>query len=497
MCDFTSASAGTHILYLLDLLLSPLNTSNKSQHHLEISGPPLRVAARPAAYKMFWDFLPAEIQIQILEALILDSARYASVCRAWQTIIEQRNFARLKITRARLANFDIGYRHRHLVKYIWFSIEPSEYYCPWCGVEGIYDQHQVPPKIIKKAIQDLVIQLSTWEPSDGLVLDISVKTPRAWSSSTTQYGPAFISEPKKANQCSHWLHDPNLHDAAMYLIDRTTSVPETELGQEIPKARAVTSLLLRRQTRRPWKSEVLEELVNLLPKVQEIYYEPWKGWRRMEYRRSTNAMRLFESLGSNQLRRMVIFEDFHGNNHLATSSKVQATETEVLVQASLGLEYLAISFISDASHFFHTRQKWRIWPRLESLALTSNVLKPQQQHVNNFLETAALVTRKMPRLKSMELWNGGAGFAGVFQYQILDRAVKITWRGTWNLLLGPSVLEAWQAVASERVDCKLQVVTEMLDVVVTSHSDAIRHLRLLNNVAHPVSLWQIQKETTP
>ena len=353
--------------------------------------------------------------------------------------------------------------------------------------------------MIRKAIRDFVSQLSRWEPSDGLVLDISVKSPRPWCSSTTQYEPGFISEPKKTNQCSHWLHDPNLYDAGMYWINRTTNVPEFELGQETPKARAVTSLLLRRQTRRPWMSEVLEELVNLLPKVQEVYYEPWKGWRRMEYRRPTHAMRLFKSLGSNQLRRMVIFEDFHENNRLATSLKVQAAETDVLVQASLGLEYLAVSFIADASHFFHTCQKWRIWPRLESLALTSNVLKPQQQHVNHLLETAALVTRKMPRLKSMELWNGGAGFAGVFQYKISesDRTARITWRGTWDLRLEPHVLQAWQAVASERVGCELQVVTEILDanVVITSHGDAIRHLRLLNTVIHPVSLWQIQKET--
>jgi len=106
---------------------------------------------------------------------------------------------------------------------------------------------------------------------------------------------------------------------------------------------------------------------------------------------------------------------------------------------------------------------------------------------------------KMPRLKSMELWNGRAGFAGVFQYQIFesDRTAKITWRGTWDLPLEPRVLKAWQAVASERVDCKLQVVTEILDanVVITSHGDAIRYLRLLNTVVHPVSLWQIQKET--
>ena len=231
--------------------------------------------------------------MHILETLVLheDSAPYASICRAWQTIIERMVFARLKVTQSRLAGFgDIGYRHRHLVKYIWFSIEPSEYHCPHCGGVGILNWHQIPTTTIRKAIQDLVIQLSTWEPSGSLLLDISVKAPSALrhSSSTIQYGPDVISEPKKAKsiQCSHWLHDTNIQGPAADLFYRNTDVskPEPKPCQEMPKARAVTSLLLRRQNRRPWKSEVLEELLELLPEVHEIHYEPWRDWRRMEER---------------------------------------------------------------------------------------------------------------------------------------------------------------------------------------------------------------------
>ena len=253
---------------------------------------------------MFWDSLPVEIQTHILEALVLhgDSARYASICRAWQTIIEQRIFARLKVTRSRLAGFsDIGYRHRHLVKCIWFSIEPSEYHCPHCGGVGVYNWHQVSSKTIRKAIQDLVIQLSIWEPSGSLLLDISVKAPSALmhSSSIIQYGPPVILEPKKDKiiQCSHWLHDTNLQGPAAYLFNKTTDVsePEPEPSQEMPKARAVTSLLLRRQTRHPWKSEALEELLDLLPEVHEIHYEPWRDWRRME-ERPTNTSKARDTL---------------------------------------------------------------------------------------------------------------------------------------------------------------------------------------------------------
>ena len=214
-------------------------------------------------------------------------------------------------------------------------------------------------------------------------------------------------------------------------------------------------------------------------------------------------MRLCESLRSDQLRRMVIFENFHDDNPAMSSLAVRAAEVDTgyaIVEASLGLEHLAASFVSDASHFFNACQNRSIWPRLESLALTSKVLKSQQQsvYINDHLEKVALVAMKMPRLNTMELWNGRAGFAGVFQYQISesDRTARITWRGTWDVPLEPRVLKAWQAVASERMDCKLQVVTEILDanVVIKTRGDAIYYLRLLNTVIHPVSLWQIQKE---
>lgn len=255
---------------------------------------------------MLWDSLPVEIQTHILEALVLhrDSARYASICRAWQTIIEPRIFARLKVTRSRLGGFsDIGYHHRHLVKYIWFSIEPSEHHCPHCGCVWLYNWHQLSSKTIRKAIQDLVIQLSIWEPSGSLLLDISVKASSVLMhpSSIIQYGPPVISEPKKGKiiQCSHWLHDRDLLSAAMYLLNKTTNVSEPErkpeLSQEMPTARAVTSLLLRRQTRHPWKSEALEELLDLLPEVREIHYEPWRNWRRME-ERPTNTSKARDTL---------------------------------------------------------------------------------------------------------------------------------------------------------------------------------------------------------
>lgn len=216
-------------------------------------------------------------------------------------------------------------------------------------------------------------------------------------------------------------------------------------------------------------------------------------------------MRLCESLKFNQLRRVVIFENFGSQIcpevwTLATQRQ-QFRASRALVEASIGLEHLAVSFVLDASHFFNACQQGSIWPRLESLALTSNVLGPQHQstRINDLLETSAIVASNMPRLKTMELWNGGPGYAGLFQYKTCEigRTAKITWRGTWDMSLEPHVKRVWQSVASERVHCQLQVVKEILDanVALESHGDAIRYLQLLNTVIHSASLWQSQEET--
>ena len=178
------------------------------------------------------------------------------------------------------------------MKYIWFSIEPSEndypYSCPRCGGLGVYNCRQVSSKTIGKAVQDLVVQLSIWEPSGSLTLDISVKAPSGImrSRSIIQYGPPVILEPTQDEiiQCSHLIHDRNLQGPATTLFDSNTKFSEPELkpSEEMPKARAVTKVLLRRQTRRLWKSEILQDLVGLLPEVHEVHYEPWRDWHRME-----------------------------------------------------------------------------------------------------------------------------------------------------------------------------------------------------------------------
>lgn len=134
-----------------------------------------------AASKTIWGSLPPEIRLMILKALIQEGcylAHYATVCREWQSVVEQKSFGRLKLTPSRLAGFgDMVHRQRVLVKYIWLCIELREYDCSQCEIGETDPWHGSNTDIIKKAIRELFSVLSKWEPSRSLVLDISVHSP--------------------------------------------------------------------------------------------------------------------------------------------------------------------------------------------------------------------------------------------------------------------------------------------------------------------------------
>ena len=222
-------------------------------------------------------------------------------------------------------------------------------------------------------------------------------------------------------------------------------------------------------------------------------------------------MWLFKSLIPNQLKRVVLFEDFNdeymaifqGVHRALDAEPVRIADGAVgtaLAEASLDLEHLSASFIVDARDFFEAIHSTWVWSKLLSLVLTSRLLVPggSLTKISSMLQAAAAAVMKMPRLNTMELWNCGKRMACVFRFQAYlgHSSAAITWRGNWNLMLEPHVIQSWQAVAARCGQHELQVVKETLDSdsVIHSHGDAIQSLKLLHQVIHPLSLCQIRKE---
>lgn len=155
--------------------------------------------------------------------------------------------------------------------------------------------------------------------------------------------------------------------------------------------------------------------------------------------------------------------------------------------------------MTDAGHFFSARQDPWKWEKLTHLALTSRDLThdADTSDINNLLRDAAAAALKMPRLDTMELWNGRRGVAMLFRYQRArnEQSVIITVRGTSELSLGIVAKQAWDMVALRHGHGRVVVQTTSIDPdVIRCHGDAIRQLGLSTEVVRPVSLRQILSE---
>lgn len=107
-------------------------------------------------------------------------------------------------------------------------------------------------------------------------------------------------------------------------------------------------------------------------------------------------------------------------------------------------------------------------------------------------------------LEKMEIWNGAPRNACVFRYHLSTSGEQpptstLRWCGTWNLDLQPTVIDVWERVAKLHLgeDSKLVILpNQSLDQdAITSHASAIRALKLAEEVIHPVSLEQIDRES--
>lgn len=147
---------------------------------------------------------------------------------------------------------------------------------------------------------------------------------------------------------------------------------------------------------------------------------------------------------SSALKELTIYEDYdeefrqHCQSWLA-GGPVHTNHSSLglaLALASKCLEHLSASFIIDAEHFFRLvrieqfplslgevdiAQTWT-WSKLESLALTSRLLAPNQRtdDINHLLESAAYTVRSMPKLRVMEIWGGEGKEGTIFRSEIQE-----------------------------------------------------------------------------
>ncbi|RYP72866.1 hypothetical protein DL771_003904 [Monosporascus sp. 5C6A] len=170
------------------------------------------------------------------------------------------------------------------------------------------------------------------------------------------------------------------------------------------------------------------------------------------------------------------------------------TPSSAPTDLALGKVFAEILSESPVRVFFNKEQESKWWQTLPEVpAITVLNAQEDPDRINDMLEAAASTALKMPKLKTLEIWNGRVGSAALLRYQFEGSGCAVlSWKATWKFTLQPRVIKAWKAVAHAPDSDNYFLVQGFLDetISVNSHADAINYLELFK-VLRPISLQQI------
>ncbi|KAK0721488.1 hypothetical protein B0T21DRAFT_414669 [Apiosordaria backusii] len=488
-----------------------------------------------------WERLPKEIRLMILEQFLSLSeiegfsvASAAAVCQEWQPVIEKHTFRSLHLsfqdpaTRYHICRLP---KRSESIRHLNFGIFLREYgykevvnACKYTSRNWTLERADAIQ--IEFSLRHMFTILRRIKPNrrKQLEVDLTVESP---SDPIHHFGCdcGQSMELYDLERNWEWADDvqarPTPPPWAVRKLFDYIYVPSELWSQHPPlKAPAVTKLTLRRQTRRRWPWEgALEEIIRRFPNLEELHWEYWPFMIKIGQSASKGVDLGFFS----RMKRVTIFQDFREDIHEAIRLFFPHDDDDVFnnarsappggsmafAKASYNLESFAGSFVVDAKDFLPTSVS--VWPNLTSLALTSGLLVPCPEdddhdeyikEINKMFERAAGAALRMPCLQVMELWNGKKGVAGCFRFRVSTRAGyrrvgTISWTGTWELAFGERIIRCWQEV-SWGLDAFFELGTTkpLKEDSIKSHADAIIQLQLENQVIHPISLAEIQEETS-
>ncbi|KAL7913768.1 hypothetical protein GGI35DRAFT_224400 [Trichoderma velutinum] len=142
-----------------------------------------------------WDSLPVEIRQQTLSWVILPSsgkrcngpkvARFATVCREWQEIVETYTFRRLVLDPSSLSELAAIVRRNDsclgYIRKLWLQVKLARYNCPACDKPEDKTTQYYNNMIFTTCIQSLLETLKLWDPARhgvwGVTLTLSISSP--------------------------------------------------------------------------------------------------------------------------------------------------------------------------------------------------------------------------------------------------------------------------------------------------------------------------------
>lgn len=169
------------------------------------------------------------------------------------------------------------------------------------------------------------------------------------------------------------------------------------------------------------------------------------------------------------------------------------------------LEYMSVAYLTDAIDFFDFDKSdpgsGLKWPNLQSLALTTRAFRPSAPSLklSNLLVAAARAALRMPKLQTMEIFNGDRELACFFRYSRQERTIYWLSTGaepTQPLMKG--VVNAWTKVLEEHNEGRVSELKVSISYAhekdYKTHAGVLQHLWLRHLIVQPLSYCQLEWE---
>ena len=486
-----------------------------------------------------WQSLPFEIKTLIFdrfcENLVPKLARYATVDKEWQALVEARTFRSLAVHQLDLRELKdlVKESRRRALRRLWLTVGLPEYTCEDnCHKAELPTKRKANNCSFNTAVRGLFDILSGWEQEDAeatksttgsafgpqsMTLEISAHS-RSDRFHTDGYlwwhlqhlpwislrhnGEAFTGERDLVPyaRCVRSLDVARQFDPA-----RTLSHPhglELLNQTELPEVSFIDKLLiLRHSTRLVSVEKALWPIVKSLPQLKSLHYEPWRGHgTKAEHRdlRNNDLLKLVRDVlwDSPNLTSLHIYEDIGRPNRSTWDPAAYPMPPRAeliaanLCRSSRHLQHLCAINMVDAKDFFSPfwpkkedpNEASRMdWINLEYLTLTSNWLHNQKNWMDLVL-AAGRAAKRMPRLKGMEIFAGGDRYEYKFCYERETGTSKLVMASTGagdelgRSDMGSEARTCWEEVARMH-QSRLSSPEAPLEIVMQQYDAHHAHFR--------------------
>lgn len=423
-------------------------------------------------------------------------AAYASVCREWNSFVEEANFEKLILHQDDIPMLGrVVPRCGTFIRWIWLRIELPSYDCSLCDDPESVEEDQVNKFIFTDAVWALFGILSQLNKSDhpGITLELSAHSTSIADHYAQELGCMIndtawhtlgpLQSPRALNDRYHrwWFGQRRriTDGAALRLVghpkglrfDMRAPVARS-MRKTLPKVKVVTALVIRGQCYRHFSvRKTLDPIIRNLTRLRDISYECWKGDDTAEFEggriRYNEKHHLLSKTFKHRrtLRKISMYEGTSRCNrsHLDprwTWEQPAKGASSALAKASRNLDELYVNDIVEAGDFFQAFSDLDFlgrgargirWKNLKRISLFGKLV-PSDLYKDR-IRAAGIAARKMPQLQFMELWYCDGQHQCIFTYESPQDAQdthKLGLRSSWGGRLDSATIQTWRGAVQNR-----------------------------------------------